>query len=80
VSSYPADTEVPWFKSRVKCGNRVDVRPNRKERPDQALVSNERGSALFGRGAADPVELRLLLIAQRAVEGVERTTHGLNGR
>ena len=20
VSSYPAETEVPWFKSRVKCG------------------------------------------------------------
>jgi hypothetical protein len=26
LSSYPADTEVPWFKSRVKCGGkRVDV-------------------------------------------------------
>ena len=34
VSSYPAETEVPRFKSRVKCGkcgghgNKIDVRPN----------------------------------------------------
>ena len=34
VSSYPAETEVPWFKSRVKCsGKRVDVRPNWSEAP-----------------------------------------------
>jgi hypothetical protein len=37
VSSYPAETEVPWFKRRVKCGkcggrgNKIDVRPNWKE-------------------------------------------------
>ena len=37
VSGYPADTEVPWFRSRVKCskcvsqGNKIDVRPNWKE-------------------------------------------------
>ena len=34
VSGYPADTEVPWFRSRVKCakcggrGNKIDMRPN----------------------------------------------------
>jgi hypothetical protein len=39
VSSYPADTEVPWFRSRVKCakcgarGNKIDVRPNWNEQP-----------------------------------------------
>jgi hypothetical protein len=39
VSSYPADTEVPWFRSRVVCakcgarGNKIDVRPNWKEEP-----------------------------------------------
>ena len=36
VSSYPAETEVPWFKSRVKCGgrdNKIDVRANWKEQP-----------------------------------------------
>ena len=42
VSGYPADTEVPWFRSRVKCakcakcggrGNKIDVRPNWKEQP-----------------------------------------------
>ena len=33
MSGYPADTEVPWFRSRVKCakcggrGNKIDVRP-----------------------------------------------------
>src|SRR5262245_52013460 len=37
VSSYPAETEIPYFKSRVvcaKCGSRrdkIDVRPNWKE-------------------------------------------------
>ncbi len=36
VSNYPADTEVPWFRSRVTCakfgarGNKIDVRPNWK--------------------------------------------------
>jgi hypothetical protein len=40
VSKYPADTEVPWFRSRVVCakcgsrGNKIDVRP-RKEQPTQ---------------------------------------------
>ena len=36
VSSYPVETEVPWFKSRVKCsgrGNKIDVRPNWKGQP-----------------------------------------------
>jgi hypothetical protein len=39
VSSYPADTEVPWFRSRVVCakcgsrGNKIDVRPNWKVQP-----------------------------------------------
>jgi hypothetical protein len=41
VSNYPADTEVPWFRSRVKrakCGgrgNKIDVRPNWKEQQRQ---------------------------------------------
>jgi hypothetical protein len=39
VSSYPPDTEVRWFRSRVVCakcggrGNKIDVRPNWKEQP-----------------------------------------------
>jgi transposase len=39
VSSYPGDTPVPWFRSKVKCakcgarGDRIDVRPNGKEAP-----------------------------------------------
>ena len=39
VSSYPAETEVPWFRTRVVCakcgsrGNKIDVRPNWKEQP-----------------------------------------------
>ena len=37
MSSYPGDTLVPWFRSKVKCAkcgarnNRIDVRPNWKE-------------------------------------------------
>jgi hypothetical protein len=34
VSSYPVETEVPYFRSRVVCGsrgNKIDVRPNWKE-------------------------------------------------
>jgi len=41
VSNYPADTEVPWFRSRVKCGsrgNKIDVRPNWKEQPPDSLT------------------------------------------
>jgi hypothetical protein len=39
VSKYPGDTPVPLFRSKVKCGkrgarnNRIDVRPNWKEKP-----------------------------------------------
>jgi hypothetical protein len=39
VLNYPAETEVPAFRSRVKCakcgtrGNKIDVRPNWKEQP-----------------------------------------------
>jgi hypothetical protein len=38
VSSYPGDTLVPWFRSKVKCAkcgarnNRIDVRPNWKDK------------------------------------------------
>ena len=41
VSSYPAETEVPYFRPRVVCakcgsrGNRIDVRPNWKAQPPQ---------------------------------------------
>jgi hypothetical protein len=44
VSNYPADTEVPWFRSRVVCakcgsrGNKIDVRPNWKEQPARPTV------------------------------------------
>jgi hypothetical protein len=44
VSSYPADTEVPWFRSRVVCakcggrGNKIDVRPNWKEQAARPTV------------------------------------------
>ena len=45
VSKYPADTEVPWFRSRVVCakcggrGNKIDVRPNWKEQPPGESLS-----------------------------------------
>ena len=50
VFSYPADTEVPWFRTRVVCakcggrGNKIDVRPNWKEpaawrEPDREAVA-----------------------------------------
>jgi hypothetical protein len=44
VSSYPAETEVPSFRSRVVCakcgsrGNKIDVRPNWKEQPRESLT------------------------------------------
>ena len=47
VSSYPADTEVPWFRTRVvcaKCGSRrdkIDVRPNWKEQPTQSSLTGK---------------------------------------
>src|SRR6478752_3367057 len=39
VWSYPGDTPVPWFRSKVVCANRgarnsrIDVKPNWKEAP-----------------------------------------------
>jgi hypothetical protein len=45
VSSYPADTEVPWFRTCVvcaKCGSRrdkIDVRPNWTEQPTQSSLT-----------------------------------------
>jgi hypothetical protein len=51
VSSYPAETEVPWFKSRMKCGgrgNKIDVRPNWKEIP--LIVAGHQGTSLKLKG------------------------------
>jgi hypothetical protein len=48
VSSYPAETEVPWFRTKVRCAkcgarnNRIDVRPNWKEAdPDTDWRGND---------------------------------------
>jgi hypothetical protein len=47
VSSYPADTEVPWFRTRVVCakcggrGNKIDVRPNWKEQPPSECLTGK---------------------------------------
>ena len=45
VSNYPAETEVPSFRSRAKCGgrgNKIDVRPNWNEQPVQpSLTGNQ---------------------------------------
>ena len=48
VSTYPADTEVPWFGNKVVCakcgarGRHIDVRPNWKEQPPrQSLTGKE---------------------------------------
>ena len=51
VSSYPADTEVPWFRSRVVCakcggrGNKIDVSPQ-LERATAAAEPDRQGVAL----------------------------------
>jgi hypothetical protein len=56
VSSYPGDTPVPWFESKVKCGKcgargrRIDVRPNWKEKP--GMPDNWQGRQ-FGRSDAE---------------------------
>ena len=44
VSSYPAETEVPWFRpgNMRKCGGRnVDVRPNWKKPPPQESLTGK---------------------------------------
>ncbi len=47
VWSYPAETEIPYFKSRVVCakcgspGNKIDVRPNWKEQPTQPSLTGK---------------------------------------
>jgi hypothetical protein len=45
VWSYPAETELPYFSSRVVCakcgsrGNKIDVRPNWKEQPSRPSLT-----------------------------------------
>jgi hypothetical protein len=47
LSSYPADTEVPYFKSRVVCakfgrrGNKIYERPNWKEQPPSESLTGK---------------------------------------
>jgi hypothetical protein len=48
VSTYPADTQVPWFSNKVVCakcgarGRHIDVRPNWKEQlPRPSLTGKE---------------------------------------
>ena len=47
VSTYLADTEVPWLRSRVVCakcgarGHKIDVRPNWKEQPAGESVTGK---------------------------------------
>jgi hypothetical protein len=47
VSKYPAETEVPSFRSRVVCakcgsrGNKIDVRPNWKEQPPREGLTGQ---------------------------------------
>jgi hypothetical protein len=47
VWSYPAETEIPFFKSRVVCakcgrrGNKIDVRPNWNEQPPQPSLTGK---------------------------------------
>jgi hypothetical protein len=47
VWSYPAETEIPYFKSRVVCakcggrGNKIEVRPNWKEQAPQPGVTGK---------------------------------------
>jgi hypothetical protein len=58
VSSYPGNTPVPWFQSKVKCGKcgahgrRIDVRPNCKRAAETRglaeLSRHSRGLTLFG--------------------------------
>jgi hypothetical protein len=54
ASSYPGDTPVPWFASKVVCnkcgarGRRIDVRPNWKER--SGVTTDWRGRPAMPRG------------------------------
>ena len=47
VFSYPAETEIPYFRSHVVCakcgsrGNKIDVRPNWKEQPSQPSLTGK---------------------------------------
>ena len=47
VWSYPADTEIPYFRSHVVCakcgsrGNKIGVRPNWKEQPARSSLTGK---------------------------------------
>jgi hypothetical protein len=48
VWSYPAETEIPYFRSHVVCakcgsrGNKIDVRPNWKEQPPRPSLGGQK--------------------------------------
>jgi hypothetical protein len=56
VSSYPAEIEVPWFRSRVVCakcgsrGNKIDVRPNWKDQSPTESLTCKRGGESYEMG------------------------------
>jgi hypothetical protein len=47
VFSYPAETEIPYFSTRVVCakcgarGRQIDVRPNWKEQPERPSLTGK---------------------------------------
>jgi hypothetical protein len=77
VSNYSAETEVPWFRSRVVCakcggrGNKIDVRPNWKEQPSGASLTGKVWRA--GRGLALVPPQQLQLIGDKFPRGVQHT-------
>ena len=64
VSSYSADTEVPWFRSRVvsaKCGsrgNKIEVANSKEQPPSEACPARY--------GAIRPSLLSVRLLAERS--------------
>ena len=81
VSNYPADTEVPWFRSRVVCakcgsrGNKIDVRPNWKEQPPQPSPT---GKVFRQRLQATPLITKILEVA--ASDEILQTSIGSDGK
>jgi hypothetical protein len=77
VWRYPAETEIPYFKSRVVCakcggrGNKIDVRRNWKEQPPSASLTGTPASVMSTISPISPT--RIVAAGQRSIRFVNTT-------
>src|SRR3984893_2994715 len=71
VSTYPADTEVPWFRSRVKC-TKCGGRRQQDRRSGQTGKSNQSGLAESARKGGECGAVNVVAASDPFREGCMR--------